>query len=160
MEEDYLEDYAGFFDRLIALIIDSLIIGVGAGLIGGILAGTYFSTGIPDFIGNNGELNEIAVITAAVTYSGYALLVLIGSWLYYALQESSPRMATFGKRAMGIIVTDFDGNQISFGRATARYFGKLISKMVCYVGFIMAAFTERKQALHDVIANCLVLKDR
>jgi len=63
-----------------------------------------------------------------------------------------------GKRALGLVVTDLDGRRISFGRATGRYFGKVFSGMLFYVGFLMAAFTARKQALHDVLAGTLVVQ--
>jgi uncharacterized RDD family membrane protein YckC len=51
-----------------------------------------------------------------------------------------------------------DGNQVSFGRATGRYFGKIISGMIFMIGYILAGLTEKKQALHDIIANCLVIR--
>jgi uncharacterized RDD family membrane protein YckC len=71
--------------------------------------------------------------------------------------ESSSKQATLGKLALGIVVTDLNGNRISFGRATGRYFGKIVSGMIFAIGYIMAGFTEKKQALHDMIASCLVV---
>ena len=68
--------------------------------------------------------------------------------------------ATLGKKAMGLIVTNEHGARIGFGRATGRYFGKILSALILLVGYIMAAFTERKQALHDMIASTLVLKGK
>jgi uncharacterized RDD family membrane protein YckC len=59
--------------------------------------------------------------------------------------------------AIGIKVTDLNGNRISFGRATGRYFAKILSGMILMIGYIMAGFTEKKQALHDMIASCLVV---
>lgn len=85
-------------------------------------------------------------------------LSLILGWLYFALMEISRRQATLGKQALGIIVTDLNGNRISFGKATTRYFGKLISTLTLGIGFIMAGFSEKKQALHDMFAGCLVVK--
>ncbi len=61
--------------------------------------------------------------------------------------------------ALGIKVTDLDGNRISFGRATGRYFGKIISGMIFYIGFMMAGWTQKKQALHDMLAGCLVINN-
>ncbi len=81
-------------------------------------------------------------------------------WLYYALFESSSKQATLGKMALGIVVTDIDGNRISFGRANARFWSKIISGMILGIGFLMAAFTEKKQGLHDMIAGTLVIKKR
>ena len=78
--------------------------------------------------------------------------------IYFAFMESSARQATLGKQALGIIVTDLNGNRIYFGKATARYFGKFISGLILGIGYIMAGFTEKKQALHDMMARCLVVK--
>ena len=78
-------------------------------------------------------------------------------WLYFAFMESSPKMATLGKQALGIVVTDMEGNRISFGKATGRYFGKIISSLFFCVGYLMAAWTVRRQALHDIMAGTLVL---
>jgi len=72
--------------------------------------------------------------------------------------ESSELQATLGKMALGICVTDKYGNRISFGRATGRHFAKIISSLTLGIGYLAAAFTEKKQALHDIIAGCLVLK--
>jgi uncharacterized RDD family membrane protein YckC len=83
---------------------------------------------------------------------------ILGGWLYSALQECSSQQATIGKRVLGIKVIDLAGQRISFGRATGRYFGKIISGMIMYIGFIMAGFTDRKQALHDMMAGCLLVR--
>jgi len=84
-------------------------------------------------------------------------LIIVGQWLYYALMESSSRQGTLGKMALRIIVTDLDGKRISFGKASGRYFGKIISGIILYIGFIMIAFTEKKQGLHDMLASTLVV---
>jgi uncharacterized RDD family membrane protein YckC/ribosomal protein L40E len=97
-----------------------------------------------------------AVILSRIGNAG-SLLVLLGEWVYFAYQESSEAQATIGKRALGIIVTDGEGNRISFGRATGRYFAKIISGVILLIGFIMIAFTRKKQGLHDMIANTLVV---
>jgi len=84
-------------------------------------------------------------------------LLFVGYWLYYTAMESSRHQATLGKKALGIIVTDMSGNRISFARANGRFFGKWISGMILNIGYLMAAFTEKKQALHDILASCLVV---
>jgi uncharacterized RDD family membrane protein YckC len=81
---------------------------------------------------------------------------LIGTWLYYALQESSDRQATLGKLALKIYVTDLQGRRISFGQATGRYFGRILSFIILGIGVLMVAFTQKKQGLHDMMANTLV----
>ena len=88
---------------------------------------------------------------------GFALYTATG-WLYYALMESSPLQGTLGKAAVGLRVTDQRGNRISFARASARFFSKLLSAITFDVGFVIAALTPKKQALHDLIASCLVIK--
>jgi uncharacterized RDD family membrane protein YckC len=73
--------------------------------------------------------------------------------------ESSPYQGTLGKMALGLIVTDLQGRPLSFARASGRFFGKIITGMIPFgIGYIMAGFTEKKQALHDMIAGCLVLR--
>jgi uncharacterized RDD family membrane protein YckC len=85
------------------------------------------------------------------------LVVVAIDWLYFAYQESSPAQATLGKRALGIKVTDLQGNRISSARATGRYFAKILSIVTFLIGYIIAAFTARKQALHDLVADTLVV---
>ncbi|MGC4090180.1 MAG: RDD family protein [Polyangiaceae bacterium] len=82
------------------------------------------------------------------------------SWLYFAIMESSPRQATVGKLALGLAVTDENGRRIGFGRATGRYFAKIISSIILLIGFMMVGWTARKQGLHDLIAGTLVYKSR
>lgn len=80
------------------------------------------------------------------------------TWLYYALMESSARQATLGKMALGIIVTDIEGRRIGFGKATGRHFAKILSALILGIGFLMVAFTQRKQGLHDILAGTLVIR--
>lgn len=87
------------------------------------------------------------------------LVALIGRWLYFALMESSAGQGTLGKRAMGIRVTDGKGQRIGFGQATGRYFGAALSYIILYIGYFMAGFTARKQALHDMMADTCVVFD-
>ncbi len=88
----------------------------------------------------------------------YNVWNFILTWLYFTLSESSASQATLGKKALGLVVTDEAGQRISFGRANGRYFGKIISGLLLCIGYLMAAFTDRKQALHDIMAGTLVLK--
>ncbi|GER06983.1 hypothetical protein JCM17843_12930 [Kordiimonadales bacterium JCM 17843] len=81
-------------------------------------------------------------------------------WLYFALMESSEKQATLGKAAIGIKVTDMNGQRISFLRAIGRHFGKILSTIILMIDYVVILFTKRKQGLHDMIAGCLVLKER
>jgi len=93
----------------------------------------------------------------AVRLGVFFIFVLIG-WLYFACFEASDVQATPGKRAFGIIVINSTGHKISFRRASVRYFGKLLSGGILCIGYVMAAFTQRKQALHDTMASTLVVR--
>ena len=86
-------------------------------------------------------------------------VTIVATWLYFALMESSARQGTLGKMALGLFVTDLEGRRVSFGRATGRFFAKIITGLIpFFIGYIMAGFTAEEQALHDMIAGCLVLK--
>jgi len=101
-----------------------------------------------------GLLVDTRSTTFATISSGLSIGVGVA---YYVGQESSRKQATLGKRALGIIVTDLHGNRISNGRAVGRYFAKLLSALILLIGYFMAGFTEKKQALHDMIAGTLVV---
>ncbi|WP_259082504.1 RDD family protein [Caldanaerobacter subterraneus] len=88
-----------------------------------------------------------------------SILGIVISWLYFTILESSELQATIGKRIMKTKVVDMNGNRISFGKANIRYWSKLISAVVLLIGYIMIAFTPKKQGLHDMIAGTLVIKD-
>ena len=132
--------YAGFWRRFAAVLIDGIIIGIASSIVRygiiGTIAGGSLSTGAA---------------------AAYEIVYLAAFWLYYTLMEASSRQATIGKMALGIIVTDLDGRRISWGRANARFFSKILSYITIYIGFIMAGFTEKKQGLHDMIAGTLVV---
>ena len=87
-----------------------------------------------------------------------SLVGLVTVWLYYALMESSSKQATVGKLACGLVVTDMQGQRIGFGQASGRYVSMIVSFLTLGIGFLMCAWTERKQCLHDMMASCLVLK--
>lgn len=84
---------------------------------------------------------------------------MLTSWLYFAFQESGPRQATIGKRVLAIKVVTLDGKAPSFWRATGRHFAKILSGLLICIGFLMCLFTAKKQCLHDIMANCLVVHD-
>lgn len=134
--------YAGFWKRFVAVLIDGFIlfpIGFGFGFI---LGFTLAVSGVQD--------------ESVIEVMGNILGIVIG-WIYFAVMESSPTQGTLGKMALGIKVTDLQGNRIGIGRATGRHFSKFISMIILCVGYIMAGFTARKQALHDMIAGTLIV---
>jgi uncharacterized RDD family membrane protein YckC len=151
--------YAGFWLRFVAYIIDDFLLGL-AGFIISIpfIGGIVFSAIGIDKNPDNAEniVRGLAGILGSVL--GLILVVMVVSWLYFALMESSKTQATLGKMALGLKVTDLEGNPITFARATGRYFGKILSGIILYIGYILAGLTEKKQALHDIIAACLVVR--
>ena len=104
--------------------------------------------------------NQNPDISPAMFAPIFALIPIFWAihWLYEALLTSSSWQGTLGKKILNLRVTDMAGNRISFGRATGRFFGKIISGMALYIGFIMVGFTERKQGLHDLIVGTQVLR--
>ncbi len=156
--------YAGFWLRFVAHILDGLIIGLPVTIVVMILV---LSSGFGSFIKNlpnapDDPTEAFGNAVGAAFFVGIGLIVLVallGSWLYYALFESSSWQATPGKKVLNIFVTDINGAPVSFGRATGRYFSKYITQLIpLLIGFILAGLTERKQALHDMIASTLVLR--
>ena len=121
-------EYAGIWRRFLAIVIDAIILSAATG-----------------------------AAVAATFGKGFAL-GFVAPWLYEAVMMSSEWQATVGKRVMSIVVTDVDGKRISFGRATGRHFAKYISAFLLGIGFIIAAFTAKRQALHDMIAETVVIK--
>ena len=155
--------YAGFWLRFVAHILDGLILGLPVTIVVIILV---LSSGLGAFLRNlpnaADESEAFGNAVGAAFFVGLGLIVLVallGAWLYYALFESSSWQATPGKKVLNIFVTDINGAPVSFGRATGRYFSKYITQLIpLFVGFILAGLTERKQALHDMIASTLVLR--
>ena len=135
--------YSGFWRRVAASLIDSVILSVVGFILGMVLGLAMVSGGTDD--------------TEVVELTGNVVGLFLG-WLYYALMESSSKQATIGKMVMGIKVTDLEGNQISFARASGRHFGKIISSLILAIGYLMMLWTEKKQTLHDKMAGCLVVK--
>jgi uncharacterized RDD family membrane protein YckC len=131
-ERDYVR-YAGFWKRVGASLLDGLIFGIPLALISGIIFG--FAN---DSLSSN-------------------LFTFIAGFLYKTLMESSSRQGTLGKTIIGIKVTDLNGERISFGRAVGRYFASFLSAFILGIGFLMAGWTKKKQALHDMIAGTLVV---
>lgn len=119
--------YGGFWKRVVAWLIDAIVVSAAAGIV------------------------------VASTFGFGALVIFFGHWIYEALMTSSEWQATLGKRAMNMAVTDLQGQRVSFARATGRYFAKWVSALTLGVGFLIVAFTEKKQGLHDLIASTVVV---
>jgi uncharacterized RDD family membrane protein YckC len=129
--------YGGFWVRVLAYIIDVILTGAAFTLVASLAFGGLARGAISD---------------------GRNLLSLVVNWLYFAGFQSSEWQATPGKRLLGLVVTDLEGNQLSFSQASIRFFSKILSALILLIGFIMVGFTERKQGLHDLIARTLVIR--
>ena len=133
--------YAGFWKRFAALILDTIILIIPTFIIGLIFGIALSATNVGEE-GIEGLANVFGLFLG---------------WLYNSIMDSSSKQGTLGKMALGIKVTDLNGNRIGFGKATGRYFGKILSVITLCIGYMMAGFTEKKQGLHDMMAGCLVV---
>jgi uncharacterized RDD family membrane protein YckC len=147
--------------RFLAFLIDGVVMGFGVVLV---LIPLIFLTGLGALLSRfhpDEEWNDAGVFLIVAVFFLFATVALAVTWLYHAWMESSEWQATVGKRALGLVVTDMAGQRVSFGRATGRHFAKIITNLVSFgigLGYLMAAFTAKKQALHDMIAGCLILR--
>lgn len=142
-----VQTYAGFWIRFAAYLIDTILLSL-------IFLPLGFVLGLVIALGNGGQENEPALALLSVFIR---LVSLLTGWLYFAWLESSAWQATVGKKLCGLRVTDLNGFRISFGKASGRYFGKILSGIILCIGFIMIAFSDQKQGLHDQLAGTLVL---
>ncbi|KAF0836012.1 putative RDD family membrane protein YckC [Methylovorus glucosotrophus] len=141
------QSYGGFWYRTIAFLIDNIVIGLGSVVL---LVGMFYGL----FIGSSASEEENVFLYEVMAY----LLNILVTWLYFTVFEASAWQATPGKRMLGLRVTDASGKRLGMGRANARYWAKLLSCLLLGIGFLMVAFTSKKQGLHDLIARTYVLK--
>ena len=144
--------YGGFWIRVVAFFLDSII-----------LSAVYVPVGliflVPSIrVAHEHDWEQGPPVEFLGTLFVVMALFMASTWLYEALLTSSTWQGTIGKRMLSLRVTDLEGKRISFARATGRFFGKFLSRMIMDIGFIMVAFTERKQGLHDLLAGTLVKK--
>jgi uncharacterized RDD family membrane protein YckC len=138
--------YAGFWVRVGAYLIDFVILVVAQFIVLMLFGQSDVLTDTTSFSANASSESPFLNL----------LLILFGI-AYFVGFESSNMQATPGKRALGLMVIDYRGRKISVPRAIGRYFAKILSGLILLIGYIMVAFTDRKQGLHDVIASTLVI---
>lgn len=146
--------YAGFWKRFAAYLLDKLLLGLCAVIIL-IPFLLFFGLGAAFNINEMG-MDPAFLFAFIGAYFMLGLVFFVMEWMYFALMESK-KGATIGKMALGIKVTDINGNPVTFGRATGRHFGKIISGLTLCIGYIIAGFSQQKQALHDIMAKTLVV---
>ncbi len=149
--------YAGFWRRFGAYIIDALIFGLPVGFVFGLVSAAITATSTPSYSSSYSYSSEPSPVATCLPLIINVVSIAI-AWLYFAGFEASSKQATPGKMVLGIIVTDVNGSRISFGRASGRFFAKIVSGLILGIGYLMAGFTEKKQALHDMMAGCLVVR--
>jgi uncharacterized RDD family membrane protein YckC len=155
-------NYAGFWLRFVAWIIDYIVIYVAQAFIvvpvlG--LIGINFASKVATDGAEMSEGDIFAMVSTIVAAAmAVALVVVVLQVLYYSFMESSKYQGTLGKMALGLIVTDANGAKLDFTKALIRNLCKIISSLILCIGYIMAGFTDKKQGLHDMIAGTLVVK--
>jgi uncharacterized RDD family membrane protein YckC len=151
--------YAGFWLRFVAAFIDGIALGVPFVPIFFLLFADVF----PSLMHSQDPTELVMTVLPRVLL--LLVIYLVGSWLYWALMESSAWQATLGKKALGLYVTDLAGNRATFAKTSGRFFAgrglgsvPYIGGLYFFISCICAGFTEKKQALHDMMAGCLVLR--
>ncbi len=145
---------AGFWKRVAAYLIDAFVIGIATQIVQLVVMGVFFGINASR-MGNPETL--FASGTGILFVAALYLVPLAMNAAYYAAFHASSRQATLGKMAVGIKVVRTDGTRISLARGVGRYFATILSALIVGIGFLMAAFTERKQALHDMVCDTLVV---
>lgn len=154
--------YAGFWLRFVAYLLDYIVIYIIQAFVFipilGVLGMSMAASAGFDFSSFNDEdmIGWIIAMISAIIIG--AIIAFIIQVLYFSIMESSKYQATFGKMALGLIVTDTDGKRLDLGKSLLRNLGKIVSAFIMMIGYIMAGFTDKKQALHDMIAGALVVK--
>jgi uncharacterized RDD family membrane protein YckC len=151
--------YAGFWLRLVAAIIDGILLGIP-------LVPIWFAVFASVIPSLGTHLDPSLILTTLLPKFLFIVFIgLVASWLYWGLMESSSWQATLGKKALGLMVTDLEGRRASFARTSGRYCAGRLASAVPWLGglyylisCICAGFTEKKQAIHDMIAGCLVIR--
>ncbi len=140
--------YAGFWKRLGAGLLDVMllvVISMMIGIVYGIVEAFFYELTPENFE----EMHEMILM----------IISLIIFWFYYAFFQSSKYQATPGMMALSLRIVGYDEKRISFWRATGRFFVASTFSSLLGIGYLMIAFTPRKQALHDYIAKTLVVKN-
>jgi len=143
--------YAGFWRRFAAWIMDMALVTVG------VVPIAFLLIWVMDALHGDLRMKQSHGQYLAGLISVFSWV--IGDWLYNAYQLSSPRQATYGKRCLSLRVTTSRGRRVSFVQASARHFAKFLSAFIGFTGFLIAIFTRRHQALHDIVADTVVVED-
>jgi uncharacterized RDD family membrane protein YckC len=153
--------YGGFWLRFLAMLIDGIILAIPVGILQAVVlagAGLSLAGMAPDADAPPEEaLRLMGPFFAAI---GFSALLGVGLGCLYEAGFIAKFAATPGKMALGVKVLRPDGTKVGFGRAAGRYFAKMLSAIILYIGYIMAGFDSEKRALHDMICDTRVIKNR
>ena len=145
--------FAGFWLRAFAYLLDTVLVSLVFGLVASFYPTTFIK--FPEAASAAPSLTSLPQLTPMAF-----AITLTATWFYYTMFEASAWQATPGKRVMKLYVADMHGQRLTLARAAARNLAKIISSLTFLVGYLVAGFTEKKQALHDILASCLVLRRR
>lgn len=148
-------EHAGFWKRVAATLIDLVIMSILAYALGWMPGTVLITEKMARQMATDRTMRE--AYTGGLQAIAYLSFIIV-SWLYYVVMESSSKQATVGKLALEIKVTDLNGSRIGFGKANARFFAEILSNLTMGIGYLMVAFTRRKQGLHDLVAGTLVVR--
>lgn len=154
--------YVGFGIRLLAYLVDSVVLSIAQWVVVLPIMGLLGINPTAMAVTMEQAQSDPAAMEALTgsLFQMYSILIVVSvllSWLYFAYMESSEKQATLGKLALGLKVTDSDGNRVSFGTASVRFFSKIVSGLILCIGYLMIIFDDQKRALHDRMASTLVL---
>ncbi len=153
--------YGGFWLRFVAFLIDSIIIGIPMALVQGVLIASMGASLARTAPNPNPTPNEaLAAFGPILGIIGMTAFLSIAVACTYETFFLVKFAATPGKMALGVKVLRPDGSKLDVGRAIGRYFAKLLSAIILYIGYIMAGFDSQKRALHDMICDTRVIKTR
>jgi uncharacterized RDD family membrane protein YckC len=150
--------YAGFWLRVLAHLIDVVLLTVAFVVVAFVVMFVGAAPSLRFHPGGSTENNPVLMTIAFMLDIVIILSSIVGIWLYHAWLESSAWQGTVGKRLLGLRVTSMTGERISFWHASGRFFGRILGTLPFFAGYLTMLFTERKQALHDLIASTLVVR--
>jgi uncharacterized RDD family membrane protein YckC len=140
--------------RFIAFLIDIILIWIVQMIVISILGAIGIAGAASTNMDSMSDAEKGAMIATFIgAYMTVILVSIVLQIAYFTLMESSVGQATIGKRAMNLIVADENGNRLNTQQAFIRNICRILSALVCYIGYFMAFFTDKKQALHDIIAK-------
>ncbi|MCY9089634.1 RDD family protein [Bacillus mojavensis] len=149
-----MEKPAGFWIRVLAYLIDGIIVSVPSYIILFIINSVFIAGSIATDPYMTKDEYMVKYLTLA--FLPTMLIMIVISVLYYGLLTASKMQGTLGKKILGLKVVNEQGGRVSIGQAIGRYFAYILSGMIFYIGFIMVAFGEKK-GLHDIICRTRVV---